>query len=39
MSWNSGPLRRLGRSLPGQVMKAGPRLKLHPMDDVQTAVG
>jgi len=29
----------LGRSLPGQVMKAGPRLKLHPMDEVQTAVG
>jgi hydroxymethylglutaryl-CoA lyase len=29
----------IGRSLPGQVMKAGPRLKLHPLDDVQTAVG
>jgi len=29
----------LGRSLPGQVMKAGPRLKLYPMDEVQTAVG
>jgi hydroxymethylglutaryl-CoA lyase len=29
----------LGRSLPGQVMKAGPRLKLHPMDEVETAVG
>ncbi len=29
----------IGRSLPGQVMKAGPRLRLHPMDDVETAVG
>jgi hydroxymethylglutaryl-CoA lyase len=29
----------IGRSLPGQVMKAGPRLKLHPMDEVQSAVG
>jgi hydroxymethylglutaryl-CoA lyase len=29
----------IGRTLPGQVMKAGPRLKLHPLDDVQTAVG
>jgi hydroxymethylglutaryl-CoA lyase len=29
----------IGRSLPGQVMKAGPRLKLHPMGEVQTAVG
>ena len=29
----------LGRSLPGQVMKAGPRLKLYPMVEVQTAVG
>jgi hydroxymethylglutaryl-CoA lyase len=31
--------RVLGRSLPGQVMKAGPRLQLHPVDDVVTAVG
>jgi hydroxymethylglutaryl-CoA lyase len=31
--------RVIGRSLPGQVMKAGPRLKLHPMGEVQTAVG
>ncbi|MFW5678757.1 MAG: hydroxymethylglutaryl-CoA lyase [Pseudomonadota bacterium] len=29
----------IGRPLPGQVMKAGPRLRLHPMDDVRTAVG
>ena len=29
----------IGRSLPGQVMKAGPRLRLHPMGDVQTAIG
>ena len=29
----------LGRELPGQVMKAGPRLRLHTMDDVHTAVG
>ena len=29
----------IGRDLPGQVMKAGPRLKLHPMSDVATAVG
>jgi hydroxymethylglutaryl-CoA lyase len=29
----------LGRELPGQVMKAGPRLNLHPMEGVQTAVG
>jgi hydroxymethylglutaryl-CoA lyase len=29
----------IGRSLPGQVMKAGPRLKLHPLDEVETAVG
>ena len=29
----------IGRDLPGQVMKAGPRLKLHPMADVATAVG
>jgi hydroxymethylglutaryl-CoA lyase len=29
----------IGRTLPGQVMKAGPRLRLHPMDDVETAVG
>jgi len=25
--------------LPGQVMKAGPRLQLHPLDEVQTAAG
>jgi hydroxymethylglutaryl-CoA lyase len=31
--------RVIGRDLPGQVMKAGPRLKLHPIDEVQTAVG
>jgi len=29
----------LGRALPGQVMKAGPRLQLHPLDEVETAVG
>ncbi len=29
----------IGRSLPGQVMKAGPRLKLHPLGNVETAVG
>jgi hydroxymethylglutaryl-CoA lyase len=29
----------VGRSLPGQVMKAGPRLALSRMDDVATAVG
>jgi hydroxymethylglutaryl-CoA lyase len=29
----------LGRTLPGQVMKAGPRLQLHPLDEVETAVG
>ena len=29
----------LGRTLPGQVMKAGPRLELHGMSDVATAVG
>ncbi len=29
----------IGRRLPGQVMKAGPRLKLHPLGEVQTAVG
>ena len=27
------------RPLPGQVMKAGPRLKLHDLGDVETAVG
>jgi hydroxymethylglutaryl-CoA lyase len=31
--------RALGRPLPGQVMKAGPRLKLHPLDAVATARG
>jgi len=29
----------IGRSLPGQVMKAGPRLTLRAEDEVQTAVG
>jgi hydroxymethylglutaryl-CoA lyase len=29
----------IGRSLPGQVMKAGPRLHLHRQDEVRTAVG
>jgi hydroxymethylglutaryl-CoA lyase len=29
----------LGRSLPGQVMKAGPRLRRHRPDEVETAVG
>jgi hydroxymethylglutaryl-CoA lyase len=29
----------LGRSLPGQVMKAGPRLRLHDIDEVETAAG
>lgn len=29
----------VGRTLPGQVMKAGPRLHLSDMDQVQTAVG
>ncbi len=29
----------MGRELPGQVMKAGPRLQLHAMDDVATAAG
>ena len=29
----------VGRTLPGQVMKAGPRLHLSNMDQVQTAVG
>lgn len=29
----------VGRTLPGQVMKAGPRLSLSEMDQVQTAVG
>jgi hydroxymethylglutaryl-CoA lyase len=29
----------LGRTLPGQVMKAGPRLALHPADAVATADG
>jgi hydroxymethylglutaryl-CoA lyase len=29
----------IGRSLPGQVMKAGPRLSLRPEDEVRTAVG
>jgi hydroxymethylglutaryl-CoA lyase len=31
--------RVIGRTLPGQVMKAGPRLRLHPMDEVRTAAG
>lgn len=29
----------VGRSLPGQVMKAGPRLNLSALDNVKTAVG
>lgn len=29
----------VGRTLPGQVMKAGPRLNLSDLDQVQTAVG
>lgn len=29
----------LGRQLPGQVMKAGPRLQLHPYEAVASAVG
>ncbi len=29
----------VGRKLPGQVMKAGPRLRLLALDDVRTAVG
>jgi hydroxymethylglutaryl-CoA lyase len=29
----------IGRSLPGQVMKAGPRLHLHGQEEVRTAVG
>lgn len=29
----------LGRELPGQLMKAGLRLDLHPMESVRTAVG
>ena len=29
----------IGRTLPGQVMKAGPRLELHTMDAVRTANG
>ena len=31
--------RVMGRELPGQVMKAGPRLQLHAMDAVATAAG
>ena len=31
--------RALGRELPGQVMKAGPRLRLHPAEAVATADG
>ena len=31
--------RAVGRSLPGQVMKAGPRSRLHPLDAVATATG
>jgi hydroxymethylglutaryl-CoA lyase len=31
--------RAVGRELPGQVMKAGPRLTLHPCDAVARAVG
>jgi hydroxymethylglutaryl-CoA lyase len=29
----------LGRTLPGQVMKAGPRLKLHPTEEMSAALG
>jgi hydroxymethylglutaryl-CoA lyase len=29
----------IGRALPGQVMKAGPRLTLHDTGAVRTAVG
>lgn len=29
----------IGRQLAGQVMRAGPRLTLHPLDDVATAAG
>jgi hydroxymethylglutaryl-CoA lyase len=29
----------IGRSLPGQVMKAGPRLRLHSSEEVETAAG
>lgn len=31
--------RAVGHALPGQVMKAGPRLKLHPLEAVRTAAG
>jgi hydroxymethylglutaryl-CoA lyase len=31
--------RIVGRTLPGQVMKAGPRLRLAPLDSVRRAVG
>jgi len=31
--------RAVGHTLPGQVMKAGPRLELHPMSSVATANG
>jgi hydroxymethylglutaryl-CoA lyase len=31
--------RVMGRELPGQLMKAGPRLELHSMSDVATASG
>lgn len=31
--------REVAHELPGQVMKAGPRLDLHPMDSVRAAVG
>jgi hydroxymethylglutaryl-CoA lyase len=31
--------RVLRRSLPGQVMKAGPRLRRHDPDEVATAAG
>jgi hydroxymethylglutaryl-CoA lyase len=29
----------VGHPLPGQVMKAGPRLRLHPLEAVRTAAG
>lgn len=31
--------RCLGRTLPGQLMRAGPRTRLHPIDSVRRAVG
>lgn len=31
--------RCLGRTLPGQIMRAGPRTKLHPLESVRRALG